>query len=233
MPSSGTLRRRYRTLRSSACSANVAFAHERSGQRNRRTAKMISTGRQQRNRTLSLPLALRQLEAAGNLGNLRLAIVGKREGYRGPVFMDADIYKTPGGGRLGELGRGGDQELAAFDEETTALLEKAQQPDGYLNSAVQVHGQPRYSNLAHSHEMHCAGHLIQAGVACLRAAGLDRLLGVARRFADHLVNTFLGQLGGLDGHPIVERQWWSCTGRPGTGRTWSWPASGSSSAGTG
>ena len=94
MPSSGTLRRRYRTLRSSACSANVAFAHERSGQRNRRTAKMISTGRQQRNRTLSLPLALRQLEAAGNLGNLRLAIVGKREGYRGPVFMDSDIYKT-------------------------------------------------------------------------------------------------------------------------------------------
>jgi hypothetical protein len=115
MPSSGTLRRRYRTLRSSACSANVAFAHERSGQRNRRTAKMISTGRQQRNRTLSLPLALRQLEAAGNLGNLRLAIVGKREGYRGPVFMDSDIYKIPGGGRLGELGRGGDQELAAFD----------------------------------------------------------------------------------------------------------------------
>ena len=61
------------------------------------------------------------------------------------------------------------------------MLEKAQQPDGYLNSAVQVHGQPRYSNLAHSHEMHCAGHLIQAGVACLRGAGLDRLLGVARR----------------------------------------------------
>ena len=188
---------------------------------------------QQRNRTLSLPRALRQLEAAGNLGNLRLAIVGKRDGYRGPVFMDSDIYKTPGGGRLGELGRGGDQELAAFDEETTALLEKAQQPDGYLNSAVQVHGQPRYSNLAHSQEMHCAGHLIQAGVACLRGAGLDRLLGVARRFADHLVNTFLGQLAGWMAIRLWRRQWWSCTGRPGTGRTWSWPASGSSSAGTG
>src|ERR1700726_4761448 len=35
---------------------------------------------QQRNRTSSLPLALRQLEAAGNLGNLRLAIAGAREG---------------------------------------------------------------------------------------------------------------------------------------------------------
>ena len=27
---------------------------------------------------------------------------------------------------------------------------------------------------------------------------------VARRFADHLVDTFLGRSGGLDGHPIVE-----------------------------
>jgi uncharacterized protein len=76
--------------------------------------------------------------------------------------MDSDVYKTLEAAAR-ELGRGGDQELAGFAEETTALLEKAQQPDGYLNSAVQVSGRPRYSNLAHSREMHCAGHLIQAG----------------------------------------------------------------------
>jgi uncharacterized protein len=158
---------------------------------------------QQRNRASSLPLALRQLEAAGNLGNLRLAIAGAHEGYRGPVFMDSDIYKTLEA--IGwELARGGDQELADFAAETTALLEKAQQPDGYLNSAIQVSGQPRYSNLAYSHEMYCAGHLIQAAIACQRGAGFDRLLAVARRFADHLVDTFLGRDGGLDGHPIVE-----------------------------
>lgn len=113
------------------------------------------------------------------------------------------------------------------------MLEKAQQPDGYLNSAVQVHGQPRYSNLAHSHEMHCAGHLIQAGVACLRGAGLDRLLGVARRFADHLVNTFLGQLGGLDGHPIVETAVGELYRETGHRPYLELAASGSSSAGTG
>jgi hypothetical protein len=45
MPSSGTLRRRYRTGTPPACSANVAFAHERSGQRKRRTDSAISTGR--------------------------------------------------------------------------------------------------------------------------------------------------------------------------------------------
>jgi DUF1680 family protein len=158
---------------------------------------------QARNRDASLPLALRQLEVAGNLGNLRLVIAGAHEGYQGPVFMDSDIYKTLEA--IGwELGRGGDQELADFAEQTAALLEKAQQPDGYLNSYAQVTGQPRYSNLASSHEMYCAGHLIQAAIACQRGAGLGRLLGVARRFADHLVDTFLGRDGGVDGHPIVE-----------------------------
>jgi hypothetical protein len=38
---------------------------------------------QRRNRRSSLPLAMRQMDAAGNLGNLRLAITGASEGYRG------------------------------------------------------------------------------------------------------------------------------------------------------
>jgi DUF1680 family protein len=158
---------------------------------------------QQRNHTASLPLALRQLEVAGNLDNLRLAIAGADEGYRGPVFMDSDVYKTLEA--IGwELGRGADPELESFAGEAIELLEKAQQPDGYLNSYIQVTGKPRYANLSYSHEMYCAGHLIQAAIACQRAAGLSRLLGVARRFADHLVDTFLGQQRGIDGHPIVE-----------------------------
>lgn len=204
MPSSGTLRRRYRTLRSSACSANVAFAHERSGQRNRRTAKMISTGRPP-----AAPSATTRAYAPWILADTtphdgHRAHVARQHARIATVSPVSSTRRMRSPRRRGNNISSGDQELAAFAEETTALLEKAQQPDGYLNSAVQVHGQPRYSNLAHSHEMHCAGHLIQAGVACLRGAGLDRLLGVARRFADHLVNTFLGQLGGLDGYPIVE-----------------------------
>ncbi len=158
---------------------------------------------QQRNAAASLPLALRQLEAAGNLANLRLAIAGGTEGYRGPVFMDSDLYKVLEA--VGwELGRTADQELASFLAEATALLEKAQQPDGYLNSYMQVTGRPRYSFLASSHEMYCAGHLIQAAIACHRGAGDPGLLQVARRFADHLVDHFLGREEGIDGHPIVE-----------------------------
>jgi len=158
---------------------------------------------QHRNRTASLPLALRQLEAAGNLDNLRLAASGVGEGYRGPVFMDSDVYKTLEAISW-ELGREADPGLADFAAETTALLAKAQQPDGYLNSYVQASGKPRYSRLASSHELYCAGHLIQAAVAANRTFDEGALLQVARRFADHLVAEFAGRQAGLDGHPIVE-----------------------------
>jgi uncharacterized protein len=184
---------------------------------------------QQLSSTASLPLAVTQMEAAGNLGNLRLAISGGDPArYRGPAFMDSDIYKTLEAVSW-ELGRGGDSPadpaLAAFAAEATSLLEQAQQPDGYLNSHIQVTGKPRYAQLASSHELYCAGHLIQAAVAARRAAAAlaaaddsggdaspeaksfgdtaDRLFGVATRFADHLVKTFLGTSGN-DGHPIVE-----------------------------
>jgi hypothetical protein len=48
-----------------------------------------------RNRDASLPLALCQLEAAGDLGNVRLAIAGAHEGSRGPVFMDSGVRTDP------------------------------------------------------------------------------------------------------------------------------------------
>src|ERR1017187_857119 len=158
---------------------------------------------QQRNLEVSLPLALRQLETAGNLANLRLAISGTTEGYRGPQFMDSDLYKTLEA--IGwQLARTAAPDLADSAGEATALLEKAQQADGYLNSSMQVTGAPRYARLASSHELYCAGHLIQAAVACHRGPGLTGLLGVARSFVDPLVEDFMGTQPGLDGHPIVE-----------------------------
>jgi hypothetical protein len=118
---------------------------------------------QQRNLAASLPLALRQLEDAGNLENVRLAIKADRAvqrriadaegektsggdgygaagghrpvgvgpvdplpgtGYRGPVFMDSDVYKTLEA--IGwELAHGRRPELASFAAEVTALLAEA------------------------------------------------------------------------------------------------------------
>jgi hypothetical protein len=52
--------------------------------------------------------------------------------------------------------------------------------------------------------MYCAGHLIQAAIAHARVSGGAPLLGVARRFADHLVEHFAGREEGIDGHPVIE-----------------------------
>jgi DUF1680 family protein len=160
---------------------------------------------QERNRSASLPMALRQLETAGNLANLRLASNRGGGEYRGPQFMDTDLYKTLEA-IAWEVSRSPSEPLASFAAQATELLEAAQLPDGYLNSYVQVTGRPRYANLAYSHELYCAGHLIQAGVAAQRSQGPagSALFAVARRFADHLVKEFLGTHDGLDGHPIVE-----------------------------
>jgi DUF1680 family protein len=96
------------------------------------------------------------------------------------------------------------QDLGAFAAKTTALLARAQCADGYLNSAIQVSGAPRYARLDTSHEPYCAGHLIHAAVAAARTFDDGALLVVASRFADHLVSRFTGRDDGLDGHPVVE-----------------------------
>lgn len=157
------------------------------------------------NRTVSLPLALHWLERAGNLDNLRVAAGEAEGGYRGPVYMDSDVYKVMETAAW-ELGRGHDPAAAEFVDSTARLLERAQQEDGYLDSHYQVvNPDARYTRLVDSHELYCAGHLIQAAVAAHRTGGDTRLLGVARRFADHLAVVFLDDDGpGLDGHPEIE-----------------------------
>ena len=172
---------------------------------------------QRRNRRDSLPLAMRRMDTAGNLGNVRLAIAGATEGYRGPVFMDSDLYKTLEATGW-ELGRAASQTLAAFAADATALLEKAQEVDGYLNSYIQVSGEPRYRRLASSHEMYCAGHLIQAALAL--PAGLRLGRADAGRAAASPITWSRSSWAGWPGSTATRRSrphWPSCTARPATG----------------
>lgn len=157
------------------------------------------------NRDVSIPLGMRQLEEAGNLDNLRLTAGQADVEFRGPRFSDSDVYKQLEAVAW-ELGRQPSKELAAFVDEVGALLLAAQREDGYLNSYYQVVAPDRqYAELAHSHEMYCAGHLFQAAVALARVGHGEAVRVVARRFADHLVRVFLeGGDPGIDGHPEVE-----------------------------
>ncbi|MFB9235584.1 glycoside hydrolase family 127 protein [Plantactinospora siamensis] len=164
-------------------------------------------GWQARNAAATLPHCVDQLAAYGNLDNLRRVTGDADAPYAGMWFADTDVYKTLEAAAW-ELGRSGGS--AEFLTDVAALLEKAQDPDGYLNSYYQVdHRDRQWTDLGFSHEMYAAGHLIQAAVAAARAApqvlASQQVVAVARRFADLLVRRF-GPEGteAVDGHPEVE-----------------------------
>jgi DUF1680 family protein len=159
--------------------------------------------RQRVNREVTLLRGAEELERAGTLDNLRIA-AGRASGERhGMVFSDSDVYKWLEA-LAWETQREPDPELERLASETTELVAAAQQADGYLNSYWGVDGRERWSDLEMGHELYCAGHLIQAGVAAART-GSPRLLGVARGFADLLVETFGSAADRrTDGHPEVE-----------------------------
>ena len=161
--------------------------------------------RREVNGEVAVPNGRERLEAAGNLENLRIAAGAAGGEVRGPVFMDSDVY-TWLEAAAWEYARKRSQELLEAQREITALVAAAQQPDGYLDTVVQLrYGGQRYQDLAMSHEHYCAGHLFQAAVAQVRCTGERGLLDVAVRLADHLVATFgPGRNEALDGHPEVE-----------------------------
>ncbi|MEJ5310825.1 MAG: beta-L-arabinofuranosidase domain-containing protein [Anaerolineae bacterium] len=158
------------------------------------------------NRRVSLRHGYRMLVQSGNLNNLRLAVGAGEGAYRGPVFMDSDVYKWLEAASL-DLANDRDPELEALVDEVIALVAAAQQPDGYINSYYQVNKKPedRWTNLDHDHELYCAGHLFEAAVAHHRATGKRELLDVACRFADCIDGIFgPGKRDGAPGHPEIE-----------------------------
>jgi DUF1680 family protein len=163
----------------------------------------LLSDRQRVNREVTLLRGAEELERAGTLENLRIAAGRSKGERRGMVFSDTDVYKWLEA-LAWETQREPDAELERLASETTELVAAAQQRDGYLNSYWQLGGRERWSDLEMGHELYCAGHLFQAGIAASRA-GSPRLLGVARSFADLLVDVFGSDTDPrTDGHPEVE-----------------------------
>lgn len=162
--------------------------------------------RRQRANRAAIASGRRRLTTAGNLDNLVRAAAGAPQptAYRGPYFMDSDVYKWLEAVAW-EYAREPSDELRRGFAEVAEIVAAAQQSDGYLNSYVQVTGSSRYADLAFGHELYCYGHLLQAAVAGRRAFGDEQLWQVARRVGDHLFATFAdGGNEGIDGHPLIE-----------------------------
>lgn len=173
--------------------------------------------RRETNRVASIPFSLQKIEEAGNLEDMRLAARGATNGFRGPVFMDSDLYKALEAASY-SLATHPDPALEKQLDAIISLIAAAQQPDGYLNSyyTVKEPGK-RWTNLRDCHELYCAGHMFEAAVAHHQATGKTTFLNVATRYADYIDSVFGPEPKrlGYPGHPEIELaliKLWRATG---------------------
>ncbi|MEX9254074.1 glycoside hydrolase family 127 protein [Pseudenterobacter timonensis] len=141
------------------------------------------------------------------IANFRIA-AGREEGdFYGMVFQDSDVAKWLEAVAW-SLCQKPDPELEKTADEVIDLIAAAQCDDGYLNTYFTVKApEARWTNLAECHELYCAGHMIEAGVAYFQGTGKRRLLEVVCKLADHIDHVFgrgENQLRGYPGHPEIE-----------------------------
>jgi DUF1680 family protein len=136
------------------------------------------------NRTRTLDHVLKEIENTGGLRNFDIA-AGKATGqFGGPFWADSDVYKWIEGASL-TLAVHPDPALDAKVDGIIARIAAAQQPDGYLDTFIQIAvPDMRFKNFAFFHEDFSSGHLFEAAVAHYQSTGKKTLLTVATRLAD-------------------------------------------------
>jgi DUF1680 family protein len=157
------------------------------------------------NRSISIPYQFHQLNTSGVLDNFR-RVSGQKDGeYTGSFWMDSDAYKWLEAASY-SIVTFPDPQINAWIDEVIALIGKAQEGDGYLNTYFQlVEPDKKFTNLGMCHELYCAGHLFQAAVAHYTVTGQKNLLHIACRLADCVDAKFgVGKETGIPGHEEIE-----------------------------
>lgn len=142
-------------------------------------------------------------EKSHAISNFRMAAGEESGEFYGMVFQDSDVAKWLEAAAY-SLALKADEDLSARVDQVVALIGRCQQPDGYLNTYFTVkEPENRWANLLECHELYCAGHMMEAGVALHEAAGKDELLRICIRLADHICDRFMQQEG-IPGHQEIE-----------------------------
>lgn len=172
------------------------------------------TPRQRINRERTIPLIYRhcletgRIDAFGPDWTTRLEAPLRPNGSTSHImFWDSDVAKWIEAASY-SLATHPDPQLDALLDQLIARIAQAQHADGYLNTwFTNVDPANRWKNLRDWHELYCAGHLIEAGVAHFQATGKRTLLDVVCRYADligRLFGTGTQQRRGYCGHPEIE-----------------------------
>ena len=150
---------------------------------------------------------IEEAEPSHAISNFRIAAGQQNGEFYGMVFQDSDVAKWLEAVAW-SLCQKPDAELEKTADEVIELVAAAQCDDGYLNTWFTVKApEERWTNLAECHELYCAGHMIEAGVAWFQGTGKRRLLEVVCKLADHIDSVFgpgEQQLHGYPGHPEIE-----------------------------
>ena len=144
--------------------------------------------RLEKHASATLPVCIDQIEnQTGRMQNFINAANGTGS-HSGIFFDDSDVYKAMEGMAYSLVVKPDDALEAKLDEWVDNIA-GAQQDDGYINTYFTLTDNPRWTDMD-KHEMYCAGHLIEAGIAYYKARGKSKLLDVGRRMADHMMTIF-------------------------------------------
>ena len=137
----------------------------------------------------TLKVCMDQIEnQTGRIQNFERAAKGEGE-HSGIFFDDSDVYKALEGMAY-SLQNQPDPVLEAKCDEWIDKFAAAQQADGYINTYFTLTGlENRWTDMD-KHEMYCAGHMMEAGVAYYKVTGKRKLLDVCIRMADHMMSVF-------------------------------------------
>ncbi len=142
-------------------------------------------------------------EPSHAIRNFRIAAGEDSGEFYGMVFQDSDVAKWLEAAAY-SLALKPDAALSRRVDETVALIGRCQQPDGYLNTYFTVkEPQNKWKNLLECHELYCAGHMLEAGVALYEDTGKDNLLNICIRLANHICDRFEKEEG-IPGHQEIE-----------------------------
>ncbi|MFL2095755.1 glycoside hydrolase family 127 protein [Marinilactibacillus psychrotolerans] len=139
--------------------------------------------------------------------NFKIAAGQSKGHHYGWLFQDSDVYKwLESAANVYRIAQ--DEKLKEMMDEVVDLIEDAQDEDGYLSTFYQIEApELKFRRLFESHELYCAGHLIEAAIAYQAATNDDRLIQVVEKLIRCIENHFgseKGKINGADGHQEIE-----------------------------
>lgn len=154
--------------------------------------------------TATLPVCINQIEVVtGRMQNFKNAATHSGK-HSGVFFDDSDVYKAMEGMAY-SLINNPNAEIEAKLDEWVDNVAAAQESDGYINTYFSLTGlDGRWIDM-NMHEMYCAGHLLEAGIAYYQATGKTKLLDVGKRMVEHMMTVFgEGKRHWVAGHEEIE-----------------------------